>query len=730
MRLGWVAFSFPVKVALVVGLLFGFVVVLTLPSRTYGHTPDSHPTIDGFQGFSGGETHPVDGYRFSWALEDASLIYANVPRYTPLNLHLRLNLQRPDGVPPGRIEIYERSTDPPDELRRVTTLEYNPNDPNNQGLRDFYLTIPARESGKGLLVEFKSNAFKVQGDRRALGFMFGQAELSLPRTHLLKLFWPQPYWLAGLVLLALVVAWGLRAGLTSLEVFLLGSMIAFVLVTMLPSTYQHSWWLLLIASATWAAYYWEGRNLARRNQWSVWPLLFATALVLVFFLFSPDAFYEDMDSYHSWSASVQANSIWNIYNYNYKFNYLPLMAYLLAFYNLLVYPLGLQDSYLAWRIAMSVLYLVTIGLLSLTYRAANKLPADAGDPKLKASNLNTVQVKPKLLWERASVRDLWKQRGNRERKLAPTEADLNDGSSSPQWLVLIAFSAGFFYNSTLWGQADIPTVLALVGAFWLVYRGAALGGGLALGIVVISKPQAWFVLPLLGWALIRRCGWKRASFGIGLGGALALLLSAITFGFDPNAVVHYFGQDQFLGSGYLNNPIAFNLNYLVLGTAEVAFPAWMVWLGLGMVSLVMLGVLLTSSRPDHPLKHYGLAANLLVVTCFSWLIKMRERYLIFGMPFLGLAAMQERRYIKPFLLLSWMQLIQLVIALYQRQRWQTRTLPDNFYWWTTFLNQEWVRRGLSALMLVLFCYFGLLYLQQLKLTRPKAEAKSPEMAAR
>jgi hypothetical protein len=225
---------------------------------------------------------------------------------------------------------------------------------------------------------------------------------------------------------------------------------------------------------------------------------------------------------------------------------------------------------------------------------------------------------------------------------------------------------------------------------------------------------------LLAWLLVQRCGWKRGGLGLVLGGSVALILAAIAFGLDPNAVNTYLNDPQLAGD-YDNVYFgAFNFNYLMLGATRTAPPTWLTLVGFGVVGAVGLLVLYFSRGRKQPLAQIGLGGVLLVVGCYTWLIKMKERYLVFGFSFFGQAALQERRLFKPFLIFSWMQMLPLVTTLYSNyNRWRKLSLADYPYWWSMLLNEDWVRRVFSVCTLLLFGYLLFFYLKQ-ALT-PKAE---------
>src|SRR5690349_17340192 len=185
---------FSLKVGAIVLILLVGMVVVSFPVKSYTQTSDTQPTVDEKLYFGSPESHP-DGYRFDWTMRGAALVYTHVPRYTPLNLRLKLNLQRPAGAPPAHLEIYEAYFEAPVGPRLLATFDYNPNDPSYNGPRDFYLTIPPADRDYGpLLIEFSTNTFQIGNDRRELGVIFVEAEVSLPRSQLRYLFWPHPYW--------------------------------------------------------------------------------------------------------------------------------------------------------------------------------------------------------------------------------------------------------------------------------------------------------------------------------------------------------------------------------------------------------------------------------------------------------------------------------------------------------------------------------------------------------
>ncbi|MBN9387031.1 MAG: DUF2029 domain-containing protein [Chloroflexi bacterium] len=668
--------SFALKIATVVGLILAVAFLISLPAKTYGFGAATNSSNDGFNGYSGTETNS-NGEKFNWSLDTSTQLFPYVARYTPLELRIKANLGRPAGEPPARIEIYEGTAAPNTDLTLVGVMTYNPQNPATQ---DYHFTVPRRSGGEGLLLQFKSNAFQVKGDSRQLGFIFFDSEVSLPQKHLFYLFWPNPYGLACIILLAVVAAWTLRAGFSWLETSLFGGLAGFVMLTMASSTYQHGWWLLVIAVGLGAVFWWEGQNIRKKFRWGVGPLMLAAGLVIAFFLFSGLSYEGDIVYYTRWSAAIHQNGLWM---YDPKFNYLPLIGYIIWFYNLAAYPFNFHDSYLAWRVFASLAFLAVIFIVHL------------------------------LLKEFGRETTTPKETGRR--------------GFANQGLLLLAFNAAFFYNPTLWGQSDIFPVLGLVIALWLVYRRQPLLAGIAIGLLLVSKAQAWFLLPLLAWWLLQRCGWKKTLAGLSLGAVVALALSAAPYGLDINNVIYYFNQPEFTGIYTNNNPNAANFNYLIITNQRTPLPVWMSLTGT-LVVMVTLALLVYFSRgKERSLKQGGFAAGYFAFSCFVWLIKMKERYLIYSLPFLGIGATQEKRLVKPFLALSWLQLLQLTISMFQEDRSRSKTLADNFFWWSVTLNRVEVQWLLSLGTMILWGYLLFLYLRNaLKKPAPAPSGADPQ----
>lgn len=654
--------------------------MLHSPTRPIVQTPQSAPDRDGNLRFSGVETHP-DGYKFNWATADSALLYNDAPRYAPLYLTLRLNLQRPANVAPAAIEIFERPAQPSEtdalvegSERKIGELRFNSDAP---GPQDYALTLPPREHGKGVYLTFKSNTFQAPGDRRALAFLFLGAKLEMKPSHLRYLVWPHFYFPAILLLLAAAVAWGWLVGLNWLVNAIFNAQLAYALMMAAQSTWRVSWLVLLLAFALWGCFFWAYRtNWLQKPGWrGLLPLFAACAIVVGLFLATNDELKGDTLYYVNWSRSIHDYGVWDIYAQEKSLNYLPLVVYLLWIYNLFAYPLGWADSILFWRVFASVLFLA---LLVVLYGLARVRPVAKED--------------------------------------APSP-----GYPLPTTLLLIGFNVSLFYNPTVWGQSDIISMLPVALSFYLIYRQKPYLSGLMLGLTLISKPQAWFVLPIAVLLLFKICGWRRGTLALLPGLALALIGSLVAFGFNGGSLVRYWSQGQLSGETNYAFPAAYNLSYLFVEMGD-EYPRWLTLLGFGLTGLVFAGVLWFTLRGATALPHTTLGAALLNTACFTFLIKMKERYLIYAMPLLGLGLHYNRALLPPFLLLSWLQLLNLSSIMFMSGRSRLQTMPEFFYLWTSLLGEVWLRKTVAVLFILTLVYMaGLYLLPLLKVRQPKSD---------
>ena len=109
-----------------------------------------------------------------------------------------------------------------------------------------------------------------------------------------------------------------------------------------------------------------------------------------------------------------------------------------------------------------------------------------------------------------------------------------------------------------------------------------------------------------------------------------------------------------------------------------------------------------------------LGAALMNSACYVFLIKMKERYLGYALPLLGLGTLYRPTLLKPFLALSWLNLVNLSIIMFQSGRSRIQTLPENFYMWGSILSQVWLRKAVAVAFIVTVVYMGWLYWRETK----------------
>ena len=92
------------------------------------------------------------------------------------------------------------------------------------------------------------------------------------------------------------------------------------------------------------------------------------------------------------------------------------------------------------------------------------------------------------------------------------------------------------FDVAYWGQPDSAHALLLVVAVWCFEEDRPLPGWAAVGLAAATKPQAWALLPFLGYVSLRRFGLARSALG-GLVAASTALLACL-----PYLLAGTFGQ--------------------------------------------------------------------------------------------------------------------------------------------------------------------------------------------
>lgn len=643
----------PVKTGLTVVILFFAMLGLLWPVRAYTLPIENKPDL--YIDDSG--TAYALPYIYSSGV--ITFVYHYVPRYTALDLQLKIDL-----AASGQLSLYTESYKPPGNRQFVPLVLTG----SNGSIKNYTAQIPALASGgEGLYIWLDTKTTLNQSQHTLLDY-----KLSMPAGHFTDLFYPNFYLPAGLLLLTIMCAWLFSVGFSFGETLLLAGLNAYTIVSATTSSYAGGGLMLLAAVGFGAAFGWEKFRQRRNLAWSARPLFLGIGLLLLFFLATNDIFLADFHYYASWMRQLGENGLWNFYEYsymhyrNYPYDYLPLLSYFYLFYKPFGDFLALRESYNLWRLTFSLLFILMVGIAYLLIKQESK----GQNPVEQTSH---------------------RQRG----------------------IMLLGFNAAIFYNPAIWGQADILALVSMVLCLWLIYLRQRWWSGFSLALTTISKPQAWFVLPTLIIMLLKQHNTRQGKKELLLSIAVIFLACCIPFGMSLQVISTYFKHPEFIGPYNNDSPSANNLNYLILGELAMEPPFWLTGLGCAVVLAIvgLISYFLWRSTPS--LKQYLFGSGLLALTCFVFLIKMKERYIIFSLPFLGLVALYKRRQIKFFLLLSWIQLTSLTITQHNTYFvWVRRVVTENFTLWSEIINEDLTRVILSVGVLGLFGYYALDYFQQ------------------
>ena len=224
----------------------------------------------------------------------------------------------------------------------------------------------------------------------------------------------------------------------------------------------------------------------------------------------------------------------------------------------------------------------------------------------------------------------------------------------PRWAIGAALAVAFvpltWYVSAWWGQFESIYVLLGLLAAILVLADHPLPAAVALGLAVMTKPQALpFLVPFAEYAL-GRYGWRRAAvFGVVTGAIAAATWLPFLADGGPSRYLDNLGhyQDKVFGVLSLR---AWNAWWLVqepatggsflADTGRLLGPLTPRMLGYAVAGLGELAVfLVVLRRPTRDGLLLGLAASVLVAFCL--LTTMHERYSYGAVIFLA-AAMSGR----------------------------------------------------------------------------------------
>jgi Gpi18-like mannosyltransferase len=496
-----------------------------------------------------------------------------------------MSLNRPAGQPPARLTISEVNARDYSPVQPIATFEFVPDHP---GFQSYTLDIPARpDLLTGLVLQFDSNAFRVPGDGRLLGVAVNGFTIAANGDHWSGLITPYPLGVAVGLLLIVMAGWFRLGRVGWFESAILLVIIAITAAEQAQFLRVASWLLVLCAVglAALGFYWWLTQRRAGPAgfyKFEIFWVLAAILLLIIFFL-PGDDFSFDTNLYRDWIGEVLHYGPFDFYSHSESFNYLPLIIYIFWIYGNLTSLVGLAQDLFVFRACMSLLVLVCAWLI---YRLLRP-----GDNSMRRVTIPVI--------------------------------------------ILFGFNLTTIYNPTIWGQADVLLAFLLLLTFGLIQRGNYLPAGIMLGISILFKPQAIFVVPLLAVVLLKKAGWRKAGLGIGLSALICTALALPAFGFRWSEIHGYIFQEQLAGKYVLDGTIrAYNLPYLFEKPDQLAVIT-NIGLGITAVTFVAMGIYLWKGAAQPGT--IALAAALGVTTFFAFSIKMHERYMYYALPFLVLA---------------------------------------------------------------------------------------------
>lgn len=257
-------------------------------------------------------------------------------------------------------------------------------------------------------------------------------------------------------------------------------------------------------------------------------------------------------------------------------------------------------------------------------------------------------------------------------------------------LALLALSPALIGDTAYWGQIDaLPSLLALLATVLLLSRARILFAGISLGLSIALKPIILIIAPCL-WLLSRpkNAWWKLPTIAF-----LTFITSAFSFVSSPlSALPLLFNRALTQATTYPYTTInAWNIwsvvppltwppdNQLVLGlSAHTA--------GLLMFTFLSLLVLRNWYRVNWSPKYSFRVIGTILVAFFVFTTRMHERHLLFGLPFLAIAAALQSWLILPTFILSLTFTLNLYAAYYWFNHTQTWPFSPSFVSLVSWVN--------------------------------------------
>ncbi len=232
--------------------------------------------------------------------------------------------------------------------------------------------------------------------------------------------------------------------------------------------------------------------------------------------------------------------------------------------------------------------------------------------------------------------------------------------------VLILFNPAYFYNSAYWGQIDaIPIFFVLAATYLLLYSPRYLLSGLLFTTALLVKPTPIVFLPIFVAAFIKKFGLLSAlksfvlnniyfilsflpligSFDVVAPYSIYLhsILQAQSLAFVTNSAFNIWAFTRF--DGLMDSSIfLFNMTYRTWGYA--------------FLSIAMFIIMKLFYVKNNLLNAMFLSA----FAFFLFATKMHERYTLLLLPFLLLASVANKKYLKWYVALSILSYLNLYFS--------------------------------------------------------------------
>jgi polyisoprenyl-phosphate glycosyltransferase len=221
---------------------------------------------------------------------------------------------------------------------------------------------------------------------------------------------------------------------------------------------------------------------------------------------------------------------------------------------------------------------------------------------------------------------------------------------------LFAFAPVLFYDVEIWGQTDTIVGTAIVVAVLLALRQQSAWTGVTLALIVNFKPQPVVFVPLVLFYLLRWGGWRPAAQAVAAFVGTTLLVW-LPYLLPPHFEILAWRRDLAVIEGGLPASHGAATLWLLLGqpTAYSAGPLYgpltPTEIGAGLF-LVALAITVYATWRDRSAGRLWAGAALSAQASFFFLPLQFERYLIPAVGLLVLAALFDRRYWLPFVIVN------------------------------------------------------------------------------